>query len=224
LDIDDDGDHVPTPVEHPDINGDGNPDDAQDTDGDGTPDYLDIDDDGDGIYTVYEDVALPHVIPQDGDPTNDDTDGDTFPNYLDADDDNDGIPTADEDPDPNGDGNPIPDAADSDRDGIPDYLDTDSNEVSEIVVYNAVSPNGNGKNEYLHLDYINYFHDIRMEIYNRMGRLVWTGENYDNDSVRFAGRTNKGKPLAAGTYYYILTYKDKNDQTHTQTGYLYLIW
>ena len=226
LDSDDDDDHVPTVDEHPDgnTNNDHLPDDAQDTDNDGTPDYLDIDDDGDGIYTVNEDVALPHVIPQDGNPMNDDTDGDTFPNYLDTDDDNDGIPTANEHPDPNGDGNPIPDARDSDHDGIPDYLDTDPNEVDGIVVYNAVSPNGNGKNEMLYLDYIQYFHNININIYNRLGRLVWKGEGYDNSSVKFDGTDLSGKPLPAGTYYFILKYDDNDNNSHLQKGYLYLIW
>lgn len=40
LDTDDDGDGVLTADENPDLNGDGNPDDAADSDLDGTPDYL----------------------------------------------------------------------------------------------------------------------------------------------------------------------------------------
>ena len=40
LDIDDDGDNLFTIDENPDLNGDGNPDDALDTDGNGIPDYL----------------------------------------------------------------------------------------------------------------------------------------------------------------------------------------
>ena len=42
--------------------------------------------------------------------------------YLDNDDDNDGLLTIDENPDPNGDGNPD-DAQNSDADSAPDYLD-----------------------------------------------------------------------------------------------------
>jgi outer membrane protein OmpA-like peptidoglycan-associated protein len=79
-----------------------------DTDRDGMPDFLDPDDDGDGLSTFDErpdDMSI-------------DTDGDTEPDYLDADDDDDGIPTADE---RNADGSP----RDSDRDGIPDHLDPD---------------------------------------------------------------------------------------------------
>ena len=113
-----------------------------DTDLDGTPNYLDVDDDGDGINTVFEDVELPHNYPQDGDPTNDDTDGDGIPNYLDNDDDGDGILTINEQPDPNGNHEPE-DAVDSDGDGIPDYLDT---------IDNSQDFDGDGVNDNVDID------------------------------------------------------------------------
>lgn len=50
-----------------------------DTDNDDVPNFLDLDDDGDGVLTKYEDLD------NDGDPRNDDTDGDGVPNYLDKD-------------------------------------------------------------------------------------------------------------------------------------------
>ena len=58
-----------------------------DTDGDQIPNYLDIDDDNDGILTSNE-------INDDGSFI--DTDSDTIPNYLDDDDDNDGVLTINE--------------------------------------------------------------------------------------------------------------------------------
>lgn len=82
---DHDNDGVPSYLE--DLNGDGeftvnftNLKDTtdDDTDGDGTPDFLDADDDGDGILTINEDIN------NDGDPTNDDSNGNGIPNYLDA--------------------------------------------------------------------------------------------------------------------------------------------
>ena len=92
-----------------------------DTDGDGFPDYLDPDDDDDGIFTLNEGP----------DPNGDfnpedaiDSDGDGIPNYLDSDDDGDGLNSVDEFPDLDGDGN-ASDALDFDSDGIPDYLDID---------------------------------------------------------------------------------------------------
>lgn len=92
---------------------------GKDTDGDKVPDYLDNDDDGDGLLTQYE-VADPNA---DGSPADArDTDGDKIPDYLDADDDGDGKSTAVEQADLNRDHNPA-DAYDGDDDGIPNYLD-----------------------------------------------------------------------------------------------------
>ena len=85
-------------------------DETGDLDGDGIPNYLDEDDDGDGVFTIFE-----------GSTTLQNTDADALFDYLDVDDDGDGIGTASENPDPNGDGNPN-DAQDTDMDGVPDYL------------------------------------------------------------------------------------------------------
>ena len=88
-----------------------------DNDGDGIADYLDDDDDNDGIPTIDEDLN------GNGNPTDDDSDGDGIPNYLDPlDSDGDTIPDLVEDA--NNDGNPADD--DTDGDGTPDYLDLDS--------------------------------------------------------------------------------------------------
>ena len=98
MDSDDDGDGILTA------------DEIGDTDADGIPNYLDQDDDGDGILSIFEGASMAQ-----------NTDGDTFLDYLDIDDDNDGALTADENADPNGDGNPD-DAIDTDMNGTPDYL------------------------------------------------------------------------------------------------------
>nr|WP_262498066.1 RHS repeat-associated core domain-containing protein [Kordia periserrulae] len=79
-----------------DINQDGNADN-DDADGDGTANYLDDDDDNDGVPTSVEDAT--------------DNDNDGIPNYLDTDDDNDGYLTS------------VEGQTDDDNDGIPNYLD-----------------------------------------------------------------------------------------------------
>ena len=101
-----------------DLNNDGN-NANDDTDDDGTADFIDFDDDNDGLSTKYENAD----VNADGNPDDAiDTDSDAIPDYLDNDDDGDGILTKDENADPNGDGDPS-DAKDSDGDDIPDYLD-----------------------------------------------------------------------------------------------------
>jgi len=132
-----DGDGVPNVFE--DFNGDGDVTN-DDIDLDGIPNYLDNDDDGDGILTADEAVdADGNPIDTDGDLDvnyldNDDdgdglfsnfetgdTDGNGVADYLDNDDDGDTILTINENADPNADGNPV-DAVDTDADGTPDYL------------------------------------------------------------------------------------------------------
>ncbi|MFD1062965.1 DUF6252 family protein [Winogradskyella litorisediminis] len=131
---DDDMDGIPNSFE--DINGDGNLNN-DDTDMDGTPDFLDADDDGDGVDTSAETGdtdgdGTPNYLDNDDDgdsilssfenaAAGQDTDMDGILDYLDDDDDNDGALTVNENPDPNGDGNPD-DALDSDMNGTPDYL------------------------------------------------------------------------------------------------------
>lgn len=81
FDNDYDADGVPSHLE--DLNGDGeffvdpdDPDNDDDTDGNGVPDFVDPDDDGDGILTINEDLD------NDGDPTND-IGPNGIPRYLD---------------------------------------------------------------------------------------------------------------------------------------------
>ncbi len=113
--------------------------DLPDTDGTEDVNYRDLDDDGDGIDTPDEDAD------EDGDPTDDDSDGDGIPDYLDPtddidtdgdgvpdmvdiDDDNDGILDTVEDPNLDGDNDPLTDPQDLDSDGRPDHLDIDSDD------------------------------------------------------------------------------------------------
>lgn len=82
---------------------------CRDSDGDGTPDYLDTDDDNDGIPTRVEcPTGSPCV----------DTDGDGTSNHLDLDSDGDGILDEHE--------CPAQACRDTDGDGMPNYIDTDS--------------------------------------------------------------------------------------------------
>jgi len=85
----------------------------------------DADHDNDGILSQFEDLNGDRDVRSSN--SLDDSDQDILGlfNYLDVDDDGDGINTVDENPDPNGDGNPE-DALDTDEDGIPDYLDADT--------------------------------------------------------------------------------------------------
>ncbi|XPI94859.1 gliding motility-associated C-terminal domain-containing protein [Flavobacterium faecale] len=104
-----------------------------------------------------------------------------------------------------------------------------------IIVHNAFSPNGDGKNEEFIIENIEdilCYPTNTLEIYNRWGILVYETQGYDNVTRVFKGvsegRTTVGQSsgLPAGTYYYILNYTSidglNNANNNTKDGYLYL--
>ena len=102
-----------------------------------------------------------------------------------------------------------------------------------IVVYNAVTPNGDGKNDYFLIDTSNNecASNLNVQIFNRWGVKVFESDNYGVDGDVFDGfstgrlTVDGAKQLPTGTYYYILDYRYGNpsqNNRHKQAGYLYL--
>lgn len=139
-----------------------------DTDSDGLRDFLDLDDDGDGITDTREaggddadgDGIIDGFVDTDGDGLHDalvgsplprpDTDGDGTPDYLDLDADDDGLPDATEGTDGDGDGVPdvTPSGTDADGDGLDDGFDpTEGGTVASIPDHD-----GDGMPDYRDLD------------------------------------------------------------------------
>jgi gliding motility-associated-like protein len=85
-----------------------------------------------------------------------------------------------------------------------------------------MTPNGDGKNDYLVLDGLERSPNNSIQIFNRYGVLVYSKDNYQNE---FDGTSNRnmvvarGSGLATGIYFYIITMHDLK-QRHQ--GYLYL--
>lgn len=88
----------------------------------------------------------------------------------------------------------------------------------DIVIYNAVSPNGDDKNEILRIANIQLFAKNHVSVFNRWGDLVFEADNYNNDDRVFKGLNKNGNELPAGIYYY----KIELSGGKTQTGYLSL--
>lgn len=92
------------------------------------------------------------------------------------------------------------------------------------VVYNHFTPNEDGFNDGFYIDGLrDIFKNFKLEIYNRWGTLVWTG---DNNTPDWDGYANKGilfskKQLPAGTYYYIL-YLNEPEFEKPMTGWVFL--
>ncbi|UWY30506.1 gliding motility-associated C-terminal domain-containing protein [Flavobacterium sp. TR2] len=97
-----------------------------------------------------------------------------------------------------------------------------------IKVMNAFSPNGDNKNARFYIRGIECYPDNTVEIYNRWGVLVFNIDQYNNNDRVFIGYSNgrstikQADGLPVGTYYYILKYKDNAQQSHQESGYLYL--
>jgi gliding motility-associated-like protein len=77
------------------------------------------------------------------------------------------------------------------------------------VEFEGISPDGDGLNDYWHVNFIDIYPENTVKIYNRWGNLVWQAEGYDNSSVRWEGTSNNGittgEVLPAGTYYYVIS-------------------
>ena len=74
--------------------------------------------------------------------------------------------------------------------------------VENIVIYNAFSPNFDGRNDFWDIDYATYYPDILVEVYNRWGKRIFHSVGYSDDK-RWDG-TSKGKEAPFGTYYYVV--------------------
>lgn len=92
----------------------------------------------------------------------------------------------------------------------------------DVVVYNAVSPDGNGLNDIFLLQYIDVLPGAasnRVSIFNRWGDVVFEISDYNNTSRVFSGLNKNGKELPSGTYFYRIEF---GGGRKTQTGYLSL--
>ncbi|MGG5578732.1 gliding motility-associated C-terminal domain-containing protein, partial [Myroides sp. C15-4] len=86
----------------------------------------------------------------------------------------------------------------------------------DIVIYNLVTPDGDGKNDYFIIDNIKNYPNNKVEIFNRWGSRVYETRGYDpqgdGSSNVFRGYSegkatiDKGSKLPSGTYYYVITY------------------
>ena len=84
----------------------------------------------------------------------------------------------------------------------------------------VITPDGDGLNDEFLIFCIDELIDNKLEIYNRWGQLVYEVENYDNT---WEGTTGNGEDLPAGPYYYILEYKDPNNQPIQRKGSITLV-
>ncbi len=124
---------------------------------------------------------------------------------------------------------------DVDGDGDPDdptvVILPDVLGVSTFEIYNGVTPNGDGANDFFMIEGISAYPNNNVKIYNRWGVLVFETDGYggSNDEQNvFRGisegrvTVQKNEKLPTGTYYYILTFPASNPGKQSYSGYLYI--
>lgn len=112
-------------------------------------------------------------------------------------------------------------------------IDSDDTSPCDLAIYNAVTPNGDGINDYFRIDIGNAecAKKLMVKIFNRWGVKVFETNNYGIDGDVFDGFSSgrltlaNNKQLPSGTYYYIIDYQygeDSNFNQHRKAGYLHL--
>ena len=97
----------------------------------------------------------------------------------------------------------------------------------EIEVNQLVTPNNDGKNDFLFINGVEKVANNSLKIFNRWGIAVYEGNNYNNQNNVFDGRSrgrstiNAEEYLPAGVYFYIFEYQ-KDQKTIANSGYLYI--
>ncbi|MBA3681967.1 MAG: gliding motility-associated C-terminal domain-containing protein, partial [Bacteroidetes bacterium] len=97
-------------------------------------------------------------------------------------------------------------------DGCGSTTDNVNITLVDVELPNAISPNGDGKNDYFEIPFIGSYNKVEIKIINRWGNLVYENVNYNNN---WNGYNQSGNPLAEDTYFYVLKLDDL-----VKTGYI----
>ena len=98
----------------------------------------------------------------------------------------------------------------------------------ELIVFNAISANGDGVNDTFIIQNIENYPNNTVEIYNRWGVKVFEVEGYGLNGKFFSGLSdgrvtmNRNVELPEGTYFYIIRYTNSQGVEKQRSGYLYL--
>ncbi|MGO2294332.1 MAG: gliding motility-associated C-terminal domain-containing protein [Psychroflexus halocasei] len=112
-------------------------------------------------------------------------------------------------------------------------IETEEELPCEVIVYNAVTPNNDGVNDFFRIDKVNNncIKELNVKIFNRWGVKVFESSNYGEGGNVFRGFSegrvtlNQDKQLPTGTYFYVLEHDYDTDdgvKHHKEAGYLYL--
>jgi gliding motility-associated-like protein len=103
------------------------------------------------------------------------------------------------------------------QDTISVFIDCDN--ITEIVVPNVFTPNGDGENQLFKIDNAANLKEIQVDIYDRWGLKVYSWNTLDD---AWDGKTRSGLECPDGTYYYLINASTWPGKTITQKGYFSL--
>jgi gliding motility-associated-like protein len=89
----------------------------------------------------------------------------------------------------------------------------------EILVYNALSANDDGLNDFIRIENIEEYPDNKVSVFNRWGDMVFEQTNYDNTVNFFKGLNRGGEKLPTGIYFYKI---EASGLSESKTGYISL--
>ena len=98
----------------------------------------------------------------------------------------------------------------------------------QLEIFNAITPNNDGINDFFKIQGIECFPENRLQIFNRYGVKIYDEKNYDNQQVVFDGKSTGRATLSSdsgvpsGVYFYVLEYKDEEGNAHKKQGDLYI--
>jgi gliding motility-associated-like protein len=88
-----------------------------------------------------------------------------------------------------------------------------------VMVYDGISPNGDGYNDFWEIEDIDRYPDADIEVYNRWGSLLFSAKGDVYNDKKWDG-THNGELLPIGTYYYII---NLNNDSEMQSGAITII-
>jgi len=101
--------------------------------------------------------------------------------------------------------------------GLPEVLSNTVEtivDVSDFVIPNIITPNNDGSNDTFKIKGLENYPGTQVLVFNRWGNEVFRGNNYTNDW--------DGSQLNEGTYYYLVSRKEKSGTITVFKGWLFI--
>ncbi|WP_420601361.1 gliding motility-associated C-terminal domain-containing protein [Flagellimonas sp.] len=99
---------------------------------------------------------------------------------------------------------------------------------SNFEIFNGITPNGDGVNDYFHIEGIENYPNNTVKIFNRWGVEVYKVDGYGQGTNLFYGISqaratiSEERELPSGTYFYILEFQEDNPGQANYSGYIYI--